>query len=240
MNTDILACETRTYSTKTFVHDHDYGQLILPIQGSLSISTNNIELNLDEKNLFYLPPSCSHSFSSNNINQFLVLDIPREINPLLFENLSSQELHHILDDRWKAIRFLLQEESKRSNKTALVDLVNYACGFLTESTRPISIQYIHDNFEKYLSVKILSKIENFNESYYIDWFNKKTGLTPNAYIQNLRLKKAKEFLIHTDMSIIMIANSVGYEQQSSLTRLFKKHENTTPSIYRKFYRNMVK
>jgi len=33
---------------------------------------------------------------------------------LIFENISSHELHHVLDDRWKAIRFLLQEESAHS------------------------------------------------------------------------------------------------------------------------------
>ena len=53
-------------------------------------------------------------------------------------------------------------------------------------------------------------------------------MTPNVYIQKLRLEKAKEYLIDTDLSILMISQLVGYEQQLS------------PRAYRKKYREMAK
>lgn len=240
MESNILLCETRTYTEISYTHQHSYSQLILPLQGSLSIKTDNYKLNLDEKHLFFLPPKCSHSFHSDNINKFLVLDIPREINPATLGDMFKCELHQVLDDRWKAIRYLLQEEARSSNKRSLSNLVNYACDFLIEQKRPISIEYIHNNFEKNISTKILASIENFNESYYIEWFSKKTGMTPNAYIQKLRLEKAKEYLIDTDLSLLMISQLVGYEQQSSLTRLFKNHQAISPSVYRKMYREKGK
>ncbi|WFD10205.1 helix-turn-helix domain-containing protein [Tepidibacter hydrothermalis] len=240
MESNNLLCETRTYTNISYTHDHSYAQLILPLQGNLSIKTDNHELSLDEKHLFFLPPKCSHSFYSDNINKFLVLDIPKTINPTVLGDIFKYELHQILDDRWKAIRYLLQEETQRSNKRALGDLVNYACRFLTEDTKPISIQYIHNNFEKSISIQELAAIENFNISYYIEWFNKKTAMTPNAYIQKLRLEKAKEYLVDTELSLLMISQLVGYEQQSSLTRLFKNHESISPSTYRKIYREKGK
>lgn len=236
MELNNLLCETRSYTEIAYTHQHSYSQLILPLQGSLSIKTDNYELNLDEKHLFFLPPKCFHSFHSNNINKFLVLDIPRGINSVVLGDIFKYELYQVLDDRWKAIRYLLQEEAKNSNKRALGSLVNYACSFLTEKTNQISIQYIHNNFDKSISLKTLASMENFNISYYIEWFNKKTGMTPNAYIQKIRLEKAKEYLIDTDLSLLMISQLVGYEQQSSLTRLFKAHEDLSPSEYRKTYR----
>ncbi|CAH2215422.1 helix-turn-helix domain-containing protein [Tepidibacter aestuarii] len=240
MESNSLLCETRTYTQISYTHNHLYAQLILPLQGSLSIKTDNHELNLDEKHLFFLPPKCSHSFHSDNINKFLVLDIPRKINLAPSRDIFKHELHQVIDDRWKAIRYLLQEETQRSNKRGLGDLVNYACSFLTEELKPISIQYIHKNLEKPISLQELAAIENFNISYYIEWFNKKTGMTPNAYIQKLRLEKAKEYLVGTELSLLMISQLVGYEQQSSLTRLFKNHESISPSDYRKIYREMGK
>jgi len=240
MESNRLLCETRTYTEKSYTHDHFHAQLILPLQGSLSLKTDNHELNLDENHLFVIPPKCSHSFHAGYINKFLVLDIPREINSVVLGDVFKYERHQALDDRWKAIRYLLQEEARRSNKRALVDLVNYACRFLTEETMPISIQYIHNNLEKPISLQMLAAIENFNVSYYIEWFNKKAGMTPNAYIQKLRLEKAKEYLVDTELSLLMISQLVGYEQQSSLTRLFNKHQGISPSAYRKMCREMDK
>jgi AraC-like DNA-binding protein len=170
----------------------------------------------------------------------LVIDIPKKIKIPLSGHIFKQESYQVLDDRWKAIRYLLQEEARRSNEGALGNLVNYACGFLMEERRPISIEYIHSNFEKAISVQMLAAMENFNVSYYIEWFNKKTGMTPNGYIQKLRLEKAKEYLIDTELSLLVVSQMVGYEQQSSLTRLFKKHESISPSAYRKKNREMGK
>ncbi|SKC92285.1 helix-turn-helix domain-containing protein [Maledivibacter halophilus] len=240
MESNNLLCETRTYTEKTYTHNHSYSQLILPLQGSLSIKTDKHELSLDEKHLFFLPPECYHSYHSDSINKFLVIDIPREINSVLLGEMFKYELYQVLDDRWKAIRYLLHEEAQTSNKRGLCDLVNYACNFLLDEVRPISIQYIHDNFQKQISINKLAAIENFNVSYYIEWFNKKTGMTPNAYIQKLRLEKAKKYLIDTDLSLLMISQLVGYKQQSSLTRLFTKHHELSPSAYRKMYREMDK
>lgn len=240
MQSKNLLCETRTYTEKIYTHNHCYSQLILPLQGSLFIKTDNHELRLDENHLFLLPPKCYHSFNSDSTNNFLVLDIPRENSLILLEDTLKCEMHQVLDDRWKAIRYLLLEEARNPNKRGLSELVKYAFSFLQNEARPISIQYIHDNFQKQISIDKLAAIENFNISYYVEWFNKKTGMTPNVYIQKLRLEKAKEYLIDTDLSILMISQLVGYEQQSSLARLFIKHQELSPSAYRKKYREMAK
>lgn len=240
MESNNLLCETRIYTEKAYAHNHSYSQLILPLKGRLSIKTDNHELSLDENHLFFLPPKCYHSYYSSGLNKVLVLDIPREVSLALLADTFKCGIHQILDDRWKAIRYLLYEEVKNSNKGGLNHLVNYACSFLLEEVRPISIQYIHDNFQNQISIEELATIENFNLSYYIEWFNKKIGMTPNVYIQKLRLEKAKEYLIDTDLSLLMITQLIGYEQQSSLTRLFIKHESLSPSAYRKKYRVMGK
>lgn len=240
MESNNLLCETRIYTEKTCTHNHSYSQLILPLKGSLSIKTDKYELSLDENHLFFLPPKCYHSYYSSGLNKVLVLDIPRKVSLALLDDTFNCAIHQIMDDRWKAIRYLLYEEVENPNKGGLNSLVNYACSFLGKEVSPISIQYIHDNYHRQISIDQLAAIENFNISYYIEWFNKKTGMTPNVYIQKLRLEKAKEYLIETDLSLLMIAQIIGYEQQSSLTRLFIKYEALSPSAYRKRYRVMGK
>ncbi|MGB4440463.1 MAG: helix-turn-helix domain-containing protein, partial [Sedimentibacter sp.] len=46
-------------------------------------------------------------------------------------------------------------------------------------------------------------------------------VSPTEYIQKLRVQRAKELLRYTDLNLIQIANEVGYNHNSSLTRVFK-------------------
>lgn len=233
MKSDILLCETRTYTDKAHTHGHTYGQLILPLEGNLHIMTKNYNIKLDNNHLFFVPSEYSHSFSAKSNNRFLVTDIPKTI---LTRSLNNLEILNEIDDKWRAITYLLREESNKKNSFNLNPLIKYVLSMLKNEEKPKSIQYIEDNFHKPISIELLATIENFNISYYNEWFKKETSLTPNIYIQQIRIKKAKEYLINTKLNILEIAQLVGYEQQSSLTRIFKKYVGLSPKDYRKKYR----
>lgn len=230
-----VRCERRIYSYESQTHSHAYGQLIFPLQGSMNIRTNLFDFEMDDRHLFFLPPDFTHTFNANNKNEFLVLDIPLKIFYGSGVKTLKKELVQLFDERWKAIRFLILQEisSGRSNNSSLTDLIRYTTGLLFHNHLPASIQYIHDNYQEKLTVEGLASIEHFNVSYYCQWFYTQTGMTPNAYIQKIRLEKAKELLEGTNLSILEIAQLVGYSHQSSLTRLFQKSEGLNPADYRK-------
>ncbi|MFZ7103208.1 MAG: AraC family transcriptional regulator [Peptococcaceae bacterium] len=225
-----IICEKRTYSNIANTHAHPFAQLILPLEGNLSIQTAACRLKIDKEHLFFLPPGCSHTFQAQNNNQFLVLDIPQILLPSVCSQQVNKEIHHTLDQRWQAIRFLLLNETRPH---ALTDLLRYALRFLTRGATPVSIQYIHDHLDAKITIDRLAALEHFNPSYYCNWFQQQTGLTPNRYIQELRLSKAKDLLLETDFSLLEISQLVGYEHQSSLTRLFQKYEGMSPAQFQK-------
>lgn len=227
---DSVKCERRTYTDKCQTHSHPFGQLILPLQGNMNIKTNMFDLELDDKSLFFLPPDFTHSFYGKSKNEFLVLDIPSKLFYTFGVKTFDRELHQVFDERWKAIRYLILQETDSSS---LSDLVRYSGSLLFQQNIPASIQFIHENFHQQLTVERLASIEHFNVSYYCKWFYNQTGMTPNAYIQQIRLEKAKELLETTELSLLEIALQVGYSHQSSLTRLFRKIEGLNPIWYRK-------
>jgi len=63
-------------------------------------------------------------------------------------------------------------------------------------------------------------------------FKQANGITATLYWQQLKLESAKELLTKTNISIQEVSGLVGYQEQSHLTRLFKKHLNLSPKAYR--------
>ncbi|TKV47567.1 AraC family transcriptional regulator, partial [Bacillus sp. PIC28] len=59
------------------------------------------------------------------------------------------------------------------------------------------------------------------------------GLTPIEYIQQFRVLKATEYLLHTNQSIKEISTAVGIENPEYFATLFKKKTGFTPTEYRK-------
>lgn len=67
-------------------------------------------------------------------------------------------------------------------------------------------------------------------------FKEATGHTPIAYVQHVRVQRAKHQLESTDRSIERIAWDVGYRDPSYFRRLFKRLAGTSPGVYRRRFR----
>ncbi|WP_409340563.1 helix-turn-helix domain-containing protein [Paenibacillus sp. MBLB4367] len=228
-----LVAEKRTYTASHVKHTHSYAQLILPLQGKLAIEAGTEHFLLDDQLLLYVPPECDHTFYSNVRNEFLVLDIPDKMIPS--SRMNDKGISYSLNRKWRGIRYLILNELDQQDeqRSALMELYPYISHHLLQEQRPRSIQFIHEHYDENITVQQLAALEHFNRSYYTEWFLKETGKSPSAYLQEVRLSKAKQLLRETSFSILQIALQVGLEHQSSLTRLFQKNEKTTPSLYRK-------
>lgn len=66
-------------------------------------------------------------------------------------------------------------------------------------------------------------------------FKSHTGMTPIEYINNIRVSRAKELLINTDMRMSEIAEKVGFSEQNYFSRIFKKHTGLSPKKYASQY-----
>lgn len=79
-----------------------------------------------------------------------------------------------------------------------------------------------------LAVRFGFGVRNFKRR-----FKEATGYTPLAYLQTLRLEKAKQLLETTRMSLDSITFAVGYEDSNSFRRLFQQRVGLLPAAYRK-------
>lgn len=64
-------------------------------------------------------------------------------------------------------------------------------------------------------------------------FQKATGLNPTAYVQHLRIGKAREMLEASNLTIEQVAWRVGYEDPGSFRKVFFKWMGLSPGDYRR-------
>ena len=84
-------------------------------------------------------------------------------------------------------------------------------------------------------LKDIAKKFGIHPNYLTRIFHEKFHLSPKQYIMQLKLKKARSLLITTELSISIIASSLGFDDQLAFSRTFKKEFSISPSMYRKYY-----
>ena len=96
--------------------------------------------------------------------------------------------------------------------------------------------YMTVHFRERITLDLLAKEISINRFYLQKLFTRCAGLSPIAFLTNLRIVRAKELLRMTDMPISAIAAEVGIETASHFIKLFKANEGITPAQYRRTWK----
>lgn len=82
---------------------------------------------------------------------------------------------------------------------------------------------------------IYSVAPDFTKDYVRRIFNQKTGFTPKAYLNNLRIKKAKELLLDkkAKYNVKQTAIACGFNDQYYFSRMFKRATGISPDRYKR-------
>ena len=97
----------------------------------------------------------------------------------------------------------------------------------------MAVQYIDGHLAEELSVRDLAALCYVSADHLTRLFKKKLGTTVSEYIQEKRIRLAGELLQREDLTISMVANTVGFGNYSYFTEQFKKHYGMTPREYQK-------
>lgn len=94
------------------------------------------------------------------------------------------------------------------------------------------VRFIRDNLTEELSVEVLSRVACMSESKFYRSFRIETGLTPNEYIIEERLKIAESLLINPEVTVKEAWLASGFNSFSYFSTLFKKRKKLTPSEFK--------
>lgn len=93
--------------------------------------------------------------------------------------------------------------------------------------------YMKRNYQKNLTQDFIASLFYLNRSYLSQLFKKKTGQKFIDYLNQIRIDKAKELLLHTDKKMYQIAKAAGYDNTKYFFRIFKKKTGMSPEEFRK-------
>lgn len=92
--------------------------------------------------------------------------------------------------------------------------------------------WMKTNLNASLSLKDLAKQFSISQRSFTRRFKAANGINATKYWQQLKIEAAKDLLASSNLSIQEISFQVGYQDQSHLSKLFKKELGTTPREYR--------
>ena len=98
-----------------------------------------------------------------------------------------------------------------------------------------AIKYIEKNYAHEISIDDICKELNVNKCYFCSVFKKEIGSTFINYLNNYKIEKSKELLKNPNISLLDVSLSVGYNNQSYFSTVFKKITSKTPLEFRDEY-----
>jgi len=95
-------------------------------------------------------------------------------------------------------------------------------------------EYTMNNFQEEISVKTISNVANMTKNAFCKCFKKPTNKTYVQILNELRIEHACRLLqSNNDLSIIQIAERVGFNNMSNFNRQFKAFKSCNPSEFKK-------
>lgn len=121
-------------------------------------------------------------------------------------------------------------------KEALISITNIIAKSLKNSYSKYvnnAMNYIEQHYAEKISLEMLAKYTNLSTYYLSKQIKKETGLNLLDNVNNIRVEKSKYLLLNTNISILDIAQKVGFNYQNHFAATFKKFTGISPNEFRK-------
>jgi len=186
---------------------------------------------------FLIPDSCLEIFQSiaiaeqgKKIDGIFQEDLISHIS-LLYNSFHTQKQNkpQIINGLFNALIYEFADLFQSSEKT-IPKAKNQSALISTNFKKLIN----RNNFLK--SPSFFAKKLNISPSHLTDCVSENTGKSPTYWLQNAMIIEAQRFLYYTENDVKEIAFTLGFEDHSYFSRIFKKVTNETPISFRRKFR----
>ncbi len=223
-------------------HYHPWYEFNYVSKGSLYTTLNGNEFLITAGSSYIIPPGITHSHRHNGTGDDGIcirfcLNTPQE--NAISETLSKP---HAMPFKSNIEKLNLSGGIYSTQAEFAAWIMRIYELFCADTAPSVQIKYTFANqvilyLEEYYKEKInFSDIANaMNTSYRTlsRKFSAETGMSISDKLTAIRLDKAKQLLVSTNLSMYDIAAQTGYENEFYFSRIFKQKEKISPKAYRK-------
>ncbi|MFY0990653.1 AraC family transcriptional regulator [Halomonas sp. C05BenzN] len=253
---DLRAC---TLEPEHVAHAHDHHQLILATCGVTELAIEGQGERITASRGCLIPCTSRHEYAGDGRNRTLVLDIPLASLPALrdgdaIEWLFEKPCFFSVPARLRALAGTLMQQLEQcpalhSEIAALLLRALYlhlrdepvaspGGPALTRQARERLDQarldaWIDRHLADEIRVEQLASLCALSPGHFHARFRDLTGATPLAYVQARRLEHARTLVCHSGLSLGHVASLVGFRDQGSFSRAYRRHFGVAPSLDRR-------
>ncbi|WP_352401678.1 AraC family transcriptional regulator [Synergistes jonesii] len=237
-------------SSRDALHLHHGYTISLVEEGVLPMDFKGFKLNLKPGDFLILGPDVPHSFdfSAKDLGDcsYRTVFIKEEHLSVGLKAVLVNESSAISSFRDKAMweNYLsIQKGIEAGSKSDISVIISVSEKLLTHmpdfvlSRMPVKSphivtvkEYIKENFASAPSIEELANIVHISPFYLMRLFKEEVGLSPHAYINQLRINKAKE-MIEKGTPLLQITYELGFTDQSHFSKTFLKITGVNPAHY---------
>lgn len=230
-------------------HQHSKGQLSYVEDGIAYISIENQQFVIPAKHFVWIPKNIPHELkvahSATQLHSIYFPVVTAKEDPF-YEQFGIYPANNLIielirfTERWNKQSITSKNEfsellfglfhilSEEKNKQLSIMLP-----FSDDAKMIKIINYVEQYYGTNLSIEMMTQHFNMSERTFTRWFKKELGITFKQYVKSVRITKAIEFLLKTNLSISEIANKVGYDSLPSFSKIFHEFTGKRPHEMRK-------
>ena len=246
-------------------HRDDHYFFLLAEEGSGSMDVDFNQVVLVERNLYFVAPGqIHHNINARQSVMWLVLVdpslIPKDYLEVFNNQLLQQKPCTLNESQFiqcQEILHVLKKQYLSDSDTILYKQLTYAIldvflcavarAYLLENpsltsnvSRPVQItqkfrKLLLENFQSQKSPLYYACQLNISESYLNEAIKKTTGFTVTYWIQQQIVLEAKRLLCFSKLNVKEIAHTLGYNDHTYFSKLFRQTTGATPLAFRTQY-----
>jgi len=218
----------------------DYYDLTIVKSGTLSYMVNGEHVLMQKGDIILLPPGTRRSREAlaQSVHYFSFnfrTDEPIKL-PSLMKGVATQEIYAIFN---VFTPHHLSDERRSKEKAA--NIVGYILEVLTDINQRASqnphvqkaIDYISNHISEPITLSHIASFLNLSREYIASLFKKETGMTVSQYVNEQKLLRACDLLRDSPLNLTEISASLGYNDYSYFSHIFKKRFGVPPSQFSK-------
>jgi AraC-like DNA-binding protein len=93
--------------------------------------------------------------------------------------------------------------------------------------------FLAANLDRDVDLRAIAKEASLSPFYFTRQFTAYVGIPPYRYLIRLRIERAMELLVASELTVTQICHRVGFNSLSHFTTTFRRHTGLSPSAYRR-------